>query len=1279
MSIHLPPVIEQRRAELNAAILILKGLLADPASLHGLENEGEARNLLVGRLEALEQALQSLVGDVTNHYHSTDRDLQWATGKLPMANNSDLVLNHINNVVVNPHNITYAILGADLSGLTLTNAGIAVNPSDIPTLGQLQSLIAAAVADVDLSGIDLSGYEPAFPKNTAFNKNFGLSADTVAEGNHGHEGVYEPANSSILAHIEATSNPHGVSIEQIGAASIIHNHDGVYEPASENLQLHIISNTNPHSVTAAQIGAALENHDHGDIYEPANDNIQQHIASTENPHSITAAQIGAADMFHLHDGIYEPVIGSKGTAFNKNFGTSAGTVAEGDHAHECLLVPSTVIYVDGNLGDEYLEYFEYEYSGGMEYWSDCPEAGTEVYPFKTLFAAVHAAPINSIIKIKPGVHYTDDVILPYGVSLEGYGSGQVVLSGRVETGAGKFSLRNIEFRGELIINGDCSITECLCKNKVSIIGDGIYNVNLLKTEIVGDLNDAVLFVDIPGRLVADMSNFVQLGDGAVIEQHRANITMHGSLVKGNTSGALWAPQSGIVNLFNSRLINDLGGGALSLVDTDELQDSNLLFGVVASGDILCGDRATVVDGIYQPAGTLLGSNIIKRPASMIANDSSVAGATVKAALETLANSSGNDYSDADARFACVAQTITNGVTTSAPSQDVVYDALALKVAANPAISAGTSTKVTYDEKGLIVSGGNLSAGDIPLLHADKIGDGVLNIARIPAAAIERLVPVANEAARFALDSGTVQLGDTVKEMDTGLVYIVVDENNLSNSNGYAEYAVGMAASVPWSGVTDKPAEFPPAVHVHSEYALVEDVGDIANNPISSLSTETPESFATNTGSVEARHFAPADVDIVSDFETTLNLKSGTTIQEVFLFLRDGDKNVGRIDLAPVVGNTYNVNPAVALSSKNSEPKLGDPEVITNNFSSNVQITGNMPAYTGIRITITHTGDLYSMPIVIKDDQDNTVVSSTMFYDMYSGFSYSYSNGGNTLNIQINDFFGPSSTGVAYEATIDCQLVDAPDRYFIGVRIDGVIHYILGDGADYVGFSLDSNNAILPGMTLGSLADTIVQDKNLVNLLGTSLYDTSFYNDKQTVYDVFTDIKDKLVDRPTLSVVNSMIGMNGDIQLVPEFGNCVFSALGFAPDTLGVMTTEHDAVANQNHYKWVSAETVAQSYGIVTFVELPHRFGVWNDIVINAKTEGAATVMCRLYDSSGALLVSHSISSSGAWVTSSLSVGQLAALNAGDWTGKQFKVVFEVASLNNEAAYVGHISLGYDKA
>lgn len=88
--------------------------------------------------------------------------------------------------------------------------------------------------------------------------------------------------------------------------------------------------------------------------------------------------------------------------------------------------------------------------------------------------------------------------------------------------------------------------------------------------------------------------------------------------------------------------------------------------------------------------------------------------------------------------------------------------------------------------------------------ASTITSGTIDIARLPAGALERLVDVADQAARFALTTATVQEGDTVRELDTGLLYRVVDEDELDNSAGYVAYTAAAASSVPWSGVTGKP-------------------------------------------------------------------------------------------------------------------------------------------------------------------------------------------------------------------------------------------------------------------------------------------------------------------------------------------------------------------------------------------------------------------------------------------------------------------------------------------
>lgn len=81
---------------------------------------------------------------------------------------------------------------------------------------------------------------------------------------------------------------------------------------------------------------------------------------------------------------------------------------------------------------------------------------------------------------------------------------------------------------------------------------------------------------------------------------------------------------------------------------------------------------------------------------------------------------------------------------------------------------------------------------------------LIPITQIPPAALERLVIVANQAARFALTTATVQNGDTVKQTDTATMYFVIDDTNLGNAAGYSIYTAGTAASVAWSGITGIP-------------------------------------------------------------------------------------------------------------------------------------------------------------------------------------------------------------------------------------------------------------------------------------------------------------------------------------------------------------------------------------------------------------------------------------------------------------------------------------------
>lgn len=139
-----------------------------------------------------------------------------------------------------------------------------------------------------------------------------------------------------------------------------------------------------------------------------------------------------------------------------------------------------------------------------------------------------------------------------------------------------------------------------------------------------------------------------------------------------------------------------------------------------------------------------------------------------------------------------------------------------------------------------VSSGVLSTERIPGLDASKITSGTISIDRLPAGALERLVTVKDQAAMYALTTNTVQLGDTVKRLDTGTMYIVVDTANLSNSKGYMEYTAGSASSVPWSGVTGKPGTFTPSAHTHT----IAEITDIASANVNSAKTATSATTAT---------------------------------------------------------------------------------------------------------------------------------------------------------------------------------------------------------------------------------------------------------------------------------------------------------------------------------------------------------------------------------------------------------------------------------------------------
>lgn len=144
------------------------------------------------------------------------------------------------------------------------------------------------------------------------------------------------------------------------------------------------------------------------------------------------------------------------------------------------------------------------------------------------------------------------------------------------------------------------------------------------------------------------------------------------------------------------------------------------------------------------------------------------------------------------------------LTKYALKTDNAPTATKLQAARTIALSGAVTGSVSSDFGSNVTISTTLANFD-----ASKIVSGTISIDRLPKAALERLIVVANDTARFALTTATAQSGDTVKVASTGKMYLIKDESKLNSEDGYEPYTASQASSVPWSGVTGKPSTFTP--------------------------------------------------------------------------------------------------------------------------------------------------------------------------------------------------------------------------------------------------------------------------------------------------------------------------------------------------------------------------------------------------------------------------------------------------------------------------------------
>ena len=233
------------------------------------------------------------------------------------------------------------------------------------------------------------------------------------------------------------------------------------------------------------------------------------------------------------------------------------------------------------------------------------------------------------------------------------------------------------------------------------------------------------------------------------------------------------------------------------------------------------------------------------------------------------------------------------------------------------------------------------------LDASKLS-GTIDIARLPAASLERCVVVANDEARFALTTTDVQLGDTVKVTETNMMYMVVDTAELDNAAGYESYT----ASVAWSNITGKPGTYPPSTHTHN-YAGSSSAGGAANSAIKLQTARTISLTGDASGSTTFDGSGNVSINV-----TVADDSHAHTIENV-----DGLQDA--LDGKASSTHTHNyAGSSSAGGAANSAVKLQTARAIT--LAGDVTGTANFDGSEGITINATVVDDSHNHTIANVD-------------------------------------------------------------------------------------------------------------------------------------------------------------------------------------------------------------------------------------------------------------------------------------------------------------------------
>ena len=175
------------------------------------------------------------------------------------------------------------------------------------------------------------------------------------------------------------------------------------------------------------------------------------------------------------------------------------------------------------------------------------------------------------------------------------------------------------------------------------------------------------------------------------------------------------------------------------------------------------------------------------------------------------------------------------------------------------------------------------------IDASKLTTGTISVDRLPKVALDNLVKVKNPTERLLLTKDTVQNGDTVKELDTNKLFLVVDDNKLNLEEGYQEYS----AATDWSSITDKPNKFPSEEHTHTKEEITNFPIALRNPYDLSISINGIKKCSYNGNIVTNINISNEDLNVYNknEVDNKLSSKSNEGHSHSSLIIRNGSNFV----------------------------------------------------------------------------------------------------------------------------------------------------------------------------------------------------------------------------------------------------------------------------------------------------------------------------------------------------------------------------------------------------